>query len=497
MGSLPTTYDGLKNDWTLTPTVIQSIQNYQGSDCLMDMCQCDARTFTEYANQWDQNLVNISYCSDMGIHNYVSYESIQEMLEGNWATSTPFTLKSYWVYVQINERFSYVVWDSKLATPNDNCDKPYKGYYPGHFQNVGFCMKELYENTQKLGEDATVRHSEYVVKEILCRNQCETLECPAHRYRSNGKCVHCTSCGDTQFIKHGTCSGTQDAVCLDCPQNPWNNSQTGYYVDDWQRSRMSIFNDTNMCYYNCPDGMKWSVPELQEYPIGSPLKTGPGVCLPDCTEGAIGCADGDSAHVNYCRFYMNGTCHSECPGVIDGDKCVPITQFVYKECPLLQYRSNGTCVDCTSCGNTQFIKHGTCSGTQDAVCLDCPQEVPWSNTSQNVGWDGEAIPYYRMSIFNDSNSCVYICPDGMKWSMLELQEYPSGSGFKTGPGVCLPDCTEGAIGCADGDSAHVNYCRFYMNGTCHSECPGVIDGDKCVPITQTWLEQEYKKIAPC
>lgn len=162
------------------------------------------------------------------------------------------------------------------------------------------------------------------------------------------------------------------------------------------------------------------------------------------------------------------------------------------ECPPGQYIQGGTCVDCDTCHN-KFIKHGTCSRNRDSVCLDCPTDVSWTSTPQ-TGWAPAAIPYYRMSNFNDENSCRYSCPGGTKMSLYgPLQE---ANGYMEGPMRCLPECTPGAIDCADGSDPASNYCAFYLDGTCVSECP-LIDNGKCVQKTKQWLEDEYKLVAQC
>lgn len=163
------------------------------------------------------------------------------------------------------------------------------------------------------------------------------------------------------------------------------------------------------------------------------------------------------------------------------------------DCPAGHYIRGGKCVACDTCGDGRFIKHGTCSGRRNSVCLDCPTDVPWASTPQTLSWASSVgIPYYRMSNFNDENSCFYMCPDGMWTIYYDTEAVPSVPDLGDwGPMRCLPSCTEGAIDCADGTGA---YCAFYLNGTCVSECPLIVNGT-CVQKTKEWLEDEYKLLS--
>jgi len=171
-------------------------------------------------------------------------------------------------------------------------------------------------------------------------------------------------------------------------------------------------------------------------------------------------------------------------------ECSEDNPCLCSDCQAGHYIRGGKCVACDTCGNGQFIKHGTCSGRRNSVCLDCPTDVPWASTPQTVIWAPSVIPYYRMSNFNDENSCVYWCPDGMLNGRYgPLQE---ANGYMEGPMRCLPACTEGAIDCASLGF----FCALYLNGTCVSECPLIVNG-KCVQKTKEWLEDEYKLLNVC
>lgn len=172
-------------------------------------------------------------------------------------------------------------------------------------------------------------------------------------------------------------------------------------------------------------------------------------------------------------------------------ECNEYKHCLCSDCQAGHYIRGGKCVACDTCGNGRFIKHGTCSGRRNSVCLDCPTDVPWASTPQTVSWEPLGLPYYRMSNFNDENSCIYVCPDGMLYGRYDLEAVP-GIGER-GPWQCLPACTEGAIDCADGTGAS---CALYLNGTCVSECP-LIDNGKCVQKTKEWLEDEYKLLNVC
>lgn len=175
----------------------------------------------------------------------------------------------------------------------------------------------------------------------------------------------------------------------------------------------------------------------------------------------------------------------------DTTVCMDTTPCLCSDCQAGHYIRGGKCVACDTCGNGRFIKHGTCSGRRNSVCLDCPTDVPWASTPQTLSWAPSAFPYYRMSNYNDEISCVYICPDGMQLVWYDpLQEV---NGYMGGPVRCLPACTEGAIDCADGTGAS---CALYLNGTCVSECPLIVNGT-CVQKTKEWLEDEYKLLNVC
>ena len=171
-------------------------------------------------------------------------------------------------------------------------------------------------------------------------------------------------------------------------------------------------------------------------------------------------------------------------------ECSEYKHCLCSDCQAGHYIRGGKCVACDTCGNGRFIKHGTCSGRRNSVCLDCPTDVPWASTPQTLSWVPSAFPYYRMSNFNDENSCVYWCPDGMLHGRYgPLQE---ANGYMEGPVRCLPACTEGAIDCASLGF----FCALYLNGTCVSECPLIVNGT-CVQKTKEWLEDEYKLLNVC